>query len=1372
MVVIITTIRISWVVKLRHPPAAQALSAKRTSGQALKGLERRGSVGFAGSGPITSGSTVRTPSSPPLARPTRTARSAIATVLALALALAASLVPTSAWAAPGDFTVDFSASESAWIGRAFSYDVSISAEATPEAPASGIVLTAQLPEGVEFDSVPVGEASPVASFTYDPATRTVQFTLKELTSPLSGFSFAVNQVNNDAKVENQELEATLEATAGPAALPPTQTASTTILGDNLYRPTKTVETLVGSGNRSATYYFDAMPTKHYGLTFTSWAQRLTDVLPAGAIVTAHSTGLGAWTTTANADGTTTAVWEREGVLNASATTIAVPARQIWLTVNYPVESFPDFTTPPANVVGLETRDFAGTWHTQVTATAQPPEVQTGTDVSVNIVKGTQAGPDEMTLKHGVYLSNFETAASYISNGAENLQSLTVTDGASQSPENAAVFDHIDVNRLAVNFNGSLKSQALPYTLEYTSSAEPGTWLAYTPPAAITTANDLRIVVQTVGSQSFPADGYTVGIELAEGAHLTGWRVVVSPDDDTSVSGGAEVRVIPYGQPSITSLTDGAPAPATLTNTAVVEAVTAEGDLVAESDALQLVFADRVPITTYLTGPTTLQVGGAGTYIATIANLDPSGRAYAGSVLRVILPAGVFYDPAQGVTPRTPSTIVSGVPIPAAGDGMHVSTSSVDIAGKTHQVVEIHIDSLTSIRTAGTVRSGVPSEDGFRYNVPVTVQPSAYTGDGQNVPVTSWASTDDLEYSHVEMEFSPALYGPDEHNFNPSLDQIAKAQHPTLFTAAGGLLIGKLVRTDAAAPWSTSAVVGTPGTAEWQIYAHNILPNPVDTLEIFDKLPSVTDSRGSTFQVTLSGPVTGAPAGSTVEYSVDATRVSEGTWTTDPTGATAVRVNIPSMATGDEATMVVPTSIPQGLLATDTATNDVTATGTYQGNVRSFVSNRAVITPEASPAFEFVKTTNGVNYDQAPGAQVAEGSQVEWTYTVTNTGNTILDNLVVTDEYVDGAGATGTLEPGSAVQGQLAPGQSRTFTATAQATAGQYENTATATAVAVDPAGISLDVQPAAANASSWYFGGEAGMVITKLTQDQDLTSAPGVSVAPGSDVGWTYTVENTGNVDLADVQVTDIDSDGNTVFDEVISDLAVGQSVELSATGTAIEGQYENTVTATTTHPFDEQQQIVAADTSWYFGVIAGLDVTKGASATETGAFTESVTVPEGDSVWWEIIVTNTGNSPLTDVAVVDPELEENFAIDSLEAGQSRSFVLHDEELTDGYTNTVQASATTDLAQTVEASAEATVTVDENPIEPIEPVDPVEPTEPTEPTQTSQTEAPAASNNDAGSSLASTGATVAGTLVLAAALVFIGFAAMGIRRRGRQSEQE
>lgn len=95
---------------------------------------------------------------------------------------------------------------------------------------------------------------------------------------------------------------------------------------------------------------------------------------------------------------------------------------------------------------------------------------------------------------------------------------------------------------------------------------------------------------------------------------------------------------------------------------------------------------------------------------------------------------------------------------------------------------------------------------------------------------------------------------------------------------------------------------------------------------------------------------------------------------------------------------------------------------------------------AAPEMTVTKTGNGdLALTAAEAVHVPAGSDVEFAYTVTNTGNTTLTGVTVTDDQI------ATVTPPNGFDGTLAPGASVTFTATGVVGSGAYVNVATATA---------------------------------------------------------------------------------------------------------------------------------------------------------------------------------------------------------------------------------------------------------------------------------------------------------------------------------------
>ncbi|MDO9043062.1 MAG: SdrD B-like domain-containing protein, partial [Desulfocapsaceae bacterium] len=281
-----------------------------------------------------------------------------------------------------------------------------------------------------------------------------------------------------------------------------------------------------------------------------------------------------------------------------------------------------------------------------------------------------------------------------------------------------------------------------------------------------------------------------------------------------------------------------------------------------------------------------------------------------------------------------------------------------------------------------------------------------------------------------------------------------------------------------------------------------------------------------------------------------------------------------------------------------------------------------------PAIDIEKATNGEDADTGSGPVIAVGNTVTWSYVVTNTGNTALTSVAVTDDKI------GVI---SCPMTALALAESMTCTAMGTAVAGQYTNIGSVTAT--PPSGPNVtDTDP------SHYFGSTgsnfAAIDLEKSTNNQDADSAPGPYIEISSPVTWRYVVTNTGSTTLTGVTVTDdivagtdihCPDDGNT--DNIISSLAAGASVTCTASGTAAIGQYSNTGSVTGTPPTGPA--VTDTDPSHYFGSSSQIDLKKYTNGQDADTGTGPYLVT-GSAVNWTYIVTNTGNTQISGVTVTD----------------------------------------------------------------------------------------------------------------------------------------
>ena len=201
----------------------------------------------------------------------------------------------------------------------------------------------------------------------------------------------------------------------------------------------------------------------------------------------------------------------------------------------------------------------------------------------------------------------------------------------------------------------------------------------------------------------------------------------------------------------------------------------------------------------------------------------------------------------------------------------------------------------------------------------------------------------------------------------------------------------------------------------------------------------------------------------------------------------------------------------------------------------------------------------------------------------------------------------------------------------------------------------------------------------------------------GDPITWTYVIENTGGVTLTDISVTDdpvqtIDCGGVTMLDPEDDPLTC------TATGTAEEGQYENTATVTATVGSipegvgrqllgeEELPTVEDSDPSHYFG--SALRITK---------TPDSQTVNPGQTASFNISLRNEGGDTITDIAVDDPLTTDCIraagVIPDLAPGGNFSYACQTEPLTLGFTNEATASGLIFDEEEVEAADTAEVVV-------------------------------------------------------------------------------
>ncbi len=296
-----------------------------------------------------------------------------------------------------------------------------------------------------------------------------------------------------------------------------------------------------------------------------------------------------------------------------------------------------------------------------------------------------------------------------------------------------------------------------------------------------------------------------------------------------------------------------------------------------------------------------------------------------------------------------------------------------------------------------------------------------------------------------------------------------------------------------------------------------------------------------------------------------------------------------------------------------------------------------------PGLEVTKTLDKVNGEAYTEGMVKVDDELTYTITVKNTGETVLENISVSDTLTIGE-ATSALSlynneecTGDAVTSiaSMAPGTSQTLYAkyTVLATDAGKEITNSATAEVTDGPSDTPNDPP-------------------KVTvENPALSVAKEVdkgSVKVGDTITYTITVTNTGNVDLTNVEIMDT-FDGSGTLDTsnlpegvtyedgkfTIATLAKEAEETITVTYVAQEADVDETITNSATSDLDSNKEDDTAETTVTEADNPAISITKTASVKGL-ELKEGDTVDVGDTITYTLKVENTGNTSFDTVTVSD----------------------------------------------------------------------------------------------------------------------------------------
>jgi uncharacterized repeat protein (TIGR01451 family) len=342
--------------------------------------------------------------------------------------------------------------------------------------------------------------------------------------------------------------------------------------------------------------------------------------------------------------------------------------------------------------------------------------------------------------------------------------------------------------------------------------------------------------------------------------------------------------------------------------------------------------------------------------------------------------------------------------------------------------------------------------------------------------------------------------------------------------------------------------------------------------------------------------------------------------------------IVNLAPGATVTCTATLTTTQPQLDAGRIDNTASATGSSPTGTDDVTdSASATVSSSQQPNIRIVKTPNPNNYG-------APGEIITYTLEVTNSGNTTLSNVDVSDPLPDLAAIDCGTEANPIAD--LAPGETVICTTTLTTTqahvdAGQIVNTATATGSSPDNVNDVTDSDSANVNS--------VALAAINITKTPSLASFAAV----GEVITYTLVVTNNGGVTLSNVLVAD-PLPGLSAIDcgaesNPIADLGPGEAATCTASLTVTQahidaGQIDNTARAAGSPPGD------AADVSDTASAVVPANQNP-LLAVEKSSSTALVTAA-GQVIDYSYVVTNIGNVTLSNVMLADNNVDAAPACD------------------------------------------------------------------------------------------------------------------------------
>lgn len=383
----------------------------------------------------------------------------------------------------------------------------------------------------------------------------------------------------------------------------------------------------------------------------------------------------------------------------------------------------------------------------------------------------------------------------------------------------------------------------------------------------------------------------------------------------------------------------------------------------------------------------------------------------------------------------------------------------------------------------------------------------------------------------------------------------------------------------------------------------------------------------------------ADAGDTVTYTFTVTNTGNVTLhdisiADDLSDLTITGGPISTLAPGDsDSTSITGVySLKQSDIDSGSLENNATATANDPSDAKITDTDDDTITLTAAPDVALEKV-GVLDMDVvSPDDRVDVGDNIVYTFTVTNTGNVTLSDLTITDPKISiSGGPLDSLAPGASDTSTF----SGTYTLTlADINSGTFTNTAEVSGE--DPNDTTVNDS----DGDSQVLSAVPSIEIEKTASINRDVVSPTDRIDAGDTITYHFSITNTGNVTLTNVQVADLSS-GVTISGNPIASLEPGETDSTTITGSYVItqedldlGQKDNTARVSGTDP--HSTEVTDSDTCSTI-----LEDVPAISLVKEGTLDDSVVAPTGvanpgDKINYTFTIKNTGNVTLDTISIVE----------------------------------------------------------------------------------------------------------------------------------------